>query len=265
MTLEQYFKLSRQPFPKAATKESLLMTQGLEHIINRLMFALSRQTIALLIADSGCGKSTALSVLSRRLDAATYTIIDTSMTTLTPFSFIAHLTTKTGLPRKSFKGETAAAFIMHLRAQPKKTILLVDEAHLLPDDSLEDLRLLTADNLDQGCPFSLILVGQPLLRDRLAEPSHHALWQRIGVKERLRPLSELEVRPFIQGHMNAAGANGKDIFDPEAITDIFHHSRGIPRIVQNIALDSMIIAMEAGAQTVDAQAVSQAIIDMELN
>ncbi len=263
MTLEEYFKLRRQPFPKAATTDALLMTNGLEHVIARLRFAISRDTIAMLIAESGCGKSTALSLLCRSLDAATYNVISTSMTTLSPFSFIAHLGAGTGLPGRRFKGETAAAFLMHLRAQPKRTIILVDEAHKLPDDSLEDLRLLTADNLDQGSPFSLILVGQPLLRERLAEPIHYALWQRIGVKLRLRPLTEHEVGPFIDHHMKAAGTKRKTIFEQEAVAEIFHHSRGIPRLVQNIALDSMLVAMDAGVKTIDAQTVGHAIIDME--
>jgi type II secretory pathway predicted ATPase ExeA len=263
MTLEEYFKLRRQPFPKAATHDALLMTQALEHVIGRLRFAISRDTIAMLIAESGCGKSTALSLLCRGLDAASYNIISTSLTTLSPFSFIAHLVAGTGLPGRRFKGETAAAFLMHLRAQPKRTIVLVDEAHKLPDDSLEDLRLLTADNLDQGSPFSLILVGQPLLRERLAEPTHYALWQRIGVKLRLRPLTEHEVGPFIDGHMKAAGTRRKNVFDPEAIAEIFQYSRGIPRLVQNIALDSMLVAMDAGLKTIDAQTVGHAIIDME--
>lgn len=263
MTLEEHFKLQRQPFPKAATAAALLETEGLGHVIARLRFAISRETIAMLIAESGCGKSTALALLCRSLDAATYNVISTSMTTLSPFSFIAHLVTATGLPGRRFKGETAAAFLMHLRAQPKRTIILVDEAHLLPDDSLEDLRLLTADNLDQGSPFSLILVGQPLLRERLAEPTHYALWQRIGVKLRLRPLTEHEVGPFIEGHLRAAGTRRKNVFEPEAIAEIFHHSRGIPRLVQNIALDSMLVAMDAGLKTIDAQTVGHAIIDMD--
>ena len=263
MTLEEHFKLQRPPFPKATTTDALLMTDGLQHVIDRLRFAISRDTIAMLIAESGCGKSTALSLLCRSLDAATYNVISTSMTTLSPFSFIAHLVTGTGLPGRRFKGETAAAFLMHLRAQPKRTIILVDEAHKLPDDSLEDLRLLTADNLDQGSPFSLILVGQPLLRERLAEPTHYAMWQRIGVKLRLRPLTEHEVGPFIDRHMKAAGTKRKAVFESEAVTEIFHHSRGIPRLVQNIALDSMLVAMDAGVKTVDAQTVGHALIDME--
>jgi type II secretory pathway predicted ATPase ExeA len=263
MTLEEYFGLARPPFPKAATKESLLLTPGLEHVLTRLIFAITRDTIAMLIAESGCGKSTTLSQLCRRLDAASYSVIATSMTTLSPFGFIAHLAALIGLPGRRFKGESAAAWLQHLRGQPKRTVVLVDEAHLLPDDSLQDLRLLTADNLDQGSPFALILVGQPILRERLAEPGHYALWQRVGVKERLRPLAEQEVGPFLDRHMKAAGAGRKTIFEPDAVAEIFHHSRGIPRLIQNIALDAMLVVMAAGTKTVDAQAVSHAIIDME--
>jgi hypothetical protein len=55
-------------------------------------------------------------------------------------------------------------------------------AGLLPDDSLEGLRLLTACDFDRRSPFALILVGQPLLRERLNEPQHYSLVQRIGVR-----------------------------------------------------------------------------------
>jgi len=265
MTLEEHFKLARPPFPKAAGRDALLMTPGLERVIDRLRFAVGRDTIARLIAESGCGKSTALSLFCRTLDAATYNVISTSMTTLKPFSFIAHLVAGAGLPGRRFKGETAVAFLMHLRSQSKRTIILVDEAHKLPDDSLEDLRLLTADNLDQTSPFSLILVGQPLLRERLAEPTHYALWQRVGVKLRLRPLTDHEVGPFIDRHLKAAGAEKTTLFEPEAVAEVFHHSRGIPRLIQNIALDAMLVAMDAGSDSVDAQAVAQAIIEMDLD
>jgi len=264
MTLEQYFGLSRPPFPRAASDRALLTTPGLTQVLARLRFAVERDTIALLVAESGCGKSTALSRFAKSLDAASYFVMSTSLTTLSPFSFIAHLVTSTGLPGRRFKGETAAALLMHLRSQPKRTIVLIDEAHLLPDASLEDLRLLTADNFDQRSPFALVLAGQPLLRERLAEPQHYALWQRIGVRLHLRPLNESEVSPFIEHHLKAAGYRRKKaLFDADAIAALFQHSRGIPRLVQNLALDAMIAAMEAEKQTVDAEAVGQAIVDAE--
>jgi type II secretory pathway predicted ATPase ExeA len=263
MKLEEHFGLSKPPFPKAATKASLLMHPALESTLEKLHFALERDTIALLVAESGCGKSTALSLFAQSLDAATYNVLSISLTTLNPFSFIAHFAAATGLPGRRFKGETAAALIMHFRSQPKRTVILVDEAHLLPDSSLEDLRLLSADNLDRNSPFALVLVGQPILRDRIAEPRHYAMWQRIGVRLRLRPLTEDEVRLFLERHLKSSGSK-KKIFSPNALAEIFHHSRGIPRLVQNIALEAMLAAMNAGKDTVDAESVGQAIIDMDL-
>ncbi len=205
-----------------------------------------------------------MSLFARSLDAANYHILSTSLTTLSPFSFIASLGASSGLPGRRFKGESAAALLMHMRSQPKRTVILVDEAHLLPDASLEDLRLLTADNLDQTSAFSLVLVGQPLLRDRIAEPQHYALWQRIGVRLRLRPLTQDEVQLFLDRHLQAAGYRDQtSLFEPEAVAEIFHHSRGIPRLVQNIALDAMLAAMSAGKKTVDVESVAEAIVDME--
>lgn len=262
MTLEQYFGLHSPPFPRVPPDAALLRHPGLEDVLVRLRFALDRDTIALLVAETGCGKSTALSLFARSLDAASYHIVSLSLTTLGPFGFLAAITTALGLRSRRFKGETAAGLLAHLRGLPKRTVLLVDEAHLLPDDSLQDLRLLTADDFDRRSPFALVLAGQPLLRDRLAEPRHSALAQRIGVRLRLRPLAEAEVALLLDRHLKAAGAN-KTLFEPAAVTAIFQHSRGIPRLVQNLALTASLAAMAAGTKTIDPATVQQAIVDLE--
>ena len=145
---------------------------------------------------------------------------------------------------------------------PRRTLIIADEAHLLPDASLEDLRLLTADEFDRKSPFAMILCGQPLLRERLAEPRHYALAQRIGVRIRLRPLTEAEMGLFVALHLKAAGAT-RAVFDPQATAAMFQHTRGIPRLVQNLALGSALAAMAAGKATVDAIAVQQALVDLE--
>lgn len=262
MTLEEHFALARPPFPRVAPDPALLRHQGLEEVLARLRFALDRDTIALLVADSGCGKSTALSLFARSLDAASHQLVTLSLTTLGPFGLLASISVALGLRARRFKGETAAALLGHLRSIPKRTVLLIDEAHLLPDASLEDLRLLTADDFDRKSPFALVLAGQPLLRDRLAEPAHWALSQRIGVRIRLRPLAEAEVAAFLDRHLKAAGAK-KPIFDPAAVAAVFQHSRGIPRLVQNIAVASALAAMSAGTKTIDAATVQQAVVDLE--
>jgi type II secretory pathway predicted ATPase ExeA len=262
MTLEDHFGLTHSPFPRCAPEAALLRHPGVEDVLVRLRFALARDTIALLVAESGCGKSTTLGLFARSLDAASYHLIAPSMTTLGPFGFLASISAATGLRSRRFKGETAAALLAHLRGLPKRAVLLVDEAHLLPDSSLEDLRLLTAADFDRASPFALVLVGQPLLRERLQEPQHYALSQRLGVRLRLRPLNESEVVLFIERHLKAAGAK-KNPFDPEAVALVFHHSRGIPRLVQNVALQAMLAALAAGKKAVDASCVQQAVVDME--
>jgi type II secretory pathway predicted ATPase ExeA len=262
MTLEEHFALTHPPFPRCAPETALLRHPGVEEALARLRFALARDTIALLVAESGCGKSTTLGLFARSLDAASFHLLATSMTTLGPFGFLASVCAATGLRSRRFKGETAAALLAHLRGLPKRAVLLVDEAHLLPDSSLEDLRLLTAADFDRASPFALVLVGQPLLRERLQEPQHYALAQRIGVRLRLRPLNESEVVLFIERHLKASGAK-KNLFDPEAVALVFHHSRGIPRLVQNVALQAMLAALAAGKKTVDASCVQQAVVDME--
>lgn len=261
-TLQQHFGFSRPPFPRVPPEGAILRHKGLQDVLARLHFALERDTLALLVGESGCGKSTALSMFARSLDAASHQLVTLSLTTLSPFSFISNIATSLGLKPRRFKGDTAAALLAHLRGLPRRTVLVIDEAHLLPDESLEDLRLLTADDFDRRSPFALVLCGQPLLRDRLAEPHLCALNQRIGVRIRLRPLAEAEVGQFLDLHLRAAGLQD-GAFEPQAAAAIFQHTRGIPRLVQNLALASALAAMAAGATTIEASAVQQAVVDLE--
>lgn len=264
MNMEDYFGLEKLPFPKAATAGSLYKNHAHSVALNKLLLALRRGCPALVTARSGCGKSTLMNLFSQSLDAANYQVVVTSLTTSQPFSFIGGLCMSMGLRGQRFKGETMAALLMHLRAHTKHTVFIIDEAHALPDDSLEDLRLMTTDNLDRPSPFSLILAGQPLLRERLKEPQHYALWQRLAVRIQLSPLAEQEVKPFIDTHIKAAGAQNNNIFDAKCFPLIFHHSQGLHRLVQNIAFESMLSAMTMKKEKIDTDAVDQAVIDMEL-
>lgn len=260
--IEDHFKLHHPPFPQSAASQALLHHASLKEALDRLRFAIDRDGIALLTAESGCGKSTLLAWLARELDATAFLIVYASLSTLGPFSFLSSLVAKLGLRPRRFKGETAQDLVAHLRGQSKKTLVVVDEAHLLPDQSLEDLRLLTAESLEQRSPFALVLAGQPLLRERLAEPQHYALAQRVTVRVRLRPLTDSDVALFLDKHLRAAGAKS-NLFEPDAVTLLFQHSRGIPRLVQNLALGGLLAAASGGKKLVDADCVQQALLEQE--
>jgi len=175
---------------------------------------------------------------------------------------LSSLVAKLGLRPRRFKGETAADLVAHLRGVSKRALIVIDEAHLMPDQSLEDLRLLTAESLDKKSPFALVLAGQPLLRERLGEPQHYALAQRITVRVRIRPLTDSEVALFLDKHMRACGAKS-NLFEPDAVVLLFQHSRGVPRLIQNLALGALLAAATGGKKTVDADSVQQALLDQE--
>jgi type II secretory pathway predicted ATPase ExeA len=261
-SLQEHFGFQHLPFPKAATEACLLRYPALLETVDRLRCAVERDCPALLVADSGCGKSTATALFARSLDAASHHVLYVSLTTVNPFGFLSQIAVATGIKPARFKGQTAATLIAHLRGLPKRTVLLVDEAHLLPDDSLEDLRLLTADDFDRSSPFALVLAGQPVLRERLGAPRHEAFAQRLAVRLRLRPLTETELPLFLERHLKAAGAR-KNPFEPDALPPIFQYSRGIPRRVQNVAFQALLVAMAAGRKTVDAVCAQQAVVDVE--
>jgi type II secretory pathway predicted ATPase ExeA len=260
--VEDHFKLHRPPFPQAAEPAALLHHQSLKDALERLRFAADRDGLAVLSAESGCGKSTVLGCLARDLDPTQYLVVYSALSSLGPFSLLSSLGTKIGLRSRRFKGETAHELVTHLRGLQKRTVVIIDEAHLLPDASLEDLRLLTADSLEKKSPFALVLAGQPLLRERLTEPQHYALAQRVTVRVRLRPLTDSEIALFLDKHLRACGAQ-RAIFEPDAVTLLFQHSRGVPRLVQSLALGAMLAAASSAKKNVDADSVQQALLDQE--
>jgi type II secretory pathway predicted ATPase ExeA len=260
--IESHFNLHCAPFPQTAEGSAILHRTTHKDAHERLLFAVDRNGIALCTGESGCGKSTLLGGFCRELDPTAYLVVYSSLTTLGPFGLLSSLVAKLGMRPRRFKGETAQELLAHLRASSKSVVLILDEAHLMPDASLDDLRLLTADSLDKKSPFSLVLAGQPLLRERLGEPQHGALAQRITVRVRLRPLTDSEATLFLDKHLRAAGAT-RNLFEPDAVTLLFQHSRGIPRLLQNLALGALLATASTNKKNVDADCVQQALLDAE--
>lgn len=119
--------------------------------------------------------------------------------------------------------------------QRKKTLLALDEAHLLEDGLLEDLRLLTNYEMDTGDHLVLVLIGHPGLRLRLQRPVHQALWDRVRLSYRLEGLSAKESSDYVDCHLRHAGGK-PELFTADARQALFELSQGIPRRINALAL-----------------------------
>lgn len=206
------------------------------------------------------GKSLLLGLVSDELQGAGWVVHYLAHSTTGPFGLVNVLARKAGLAPRRSRAETAQYLVSTLLEDERRHLLVLDEAHALPDDTLQDVRLLTITDFDRRSPFVLLLAGQISLDERLAEPVHYALDQRITTVARLLPLSPAEVAEYVERRLAAAGA-GAPVFEDGAVETLADRSGGIPRSVNNLATASLIVAAARDRRLVRAQDVQDAHLD----
>ena len=142
--------------------------------------------------------------------------------------------------------------------------ILIDEAQDLSDDLLEEIRLLSNLETDSGRLIQIVLIGQPELEHRLEQPHLRQLKQRIALRCRLTPLPKNEVGSYINYRLKKAGYQGKEIFAAKAVERISLNSQGIPRIVNVICDNALLIAYASSKKKVSAEMVEEVARDLQL-
>jgi general secretion pathway protein A len=142
--------------------------------------------------------------------------------------------------------------------------LLIDEAQDLSDEMLEELRLLSNLETDREKLIQIVLMGQPELERNLDRQKLRQLKQRVAIRCRLAPLEYEEVGPYIESRLEIAGYSGKELFVPGAIKKMADYSKGIPRLI-NVLADNALLIAYAGSQTkVAAKIIDEAARDLQL-
>jgi type II secretory pathway predicted ATPase ExeA len=233
-----FYGLREKPFGKTPDPRFLYLSRGHEEALARLQYALEEREPALLTGDIGSGKTT----LSRALMDSVgeeYRFCFILNPILTPMDFLRTLARNLGLqsPAKTkddLLGELTEA-IYRFHGQGVVPVVVIDEAQLIPGrDLFDEIRLLTNFQLDDANLISLILMGQPELRERFADPVFEPLRQRIGIRYHLTPLDLEETLAYIDFRLETAGGR-PGIFSPDAVLRIFQLSGGIPRRINTIA------------------------------
>lgn len=129
-------------------------------------------------------------------------------------------------------------------------VFILDEMHMAANKFLNDLGILFNFSMDSENPFVLILSGLPFFLDRLHLNQNQPLSQRVVMRCRMAPLDKEEVKEYIGHHLKLAGAN-YEIFSPEACEAIASRSRGWPRLVNNLAVNSLLLGCQHKAEIID--------------
>jgi type II secretory pathway predicted ATPase ExeA len=154
--------------------------------------------------------------------------------------------------------------LRNFAATGRPTVLLVDEAHHLSADVLEELRLLGNLEAGGGKALQVVLVGQAALWETLERPELAALRQRIAVRAELEPMAVQEAADYVLHHLRTAGARSDELIAGEALELLARGARGVPRLLNQAAHKALSLAAEAGADSVDLEAVMAALESLGL-
>ena len=168
----------------------------------------------------------------------------------------------------SLQGDRPPALIRALQdalierfAAGRQVVLLIDEAHAMPEESLEEVRLLS--NLEHGHDklLQIVLFGQPELDDKLASPWMRQLRERITHSFALAPLRQTDVGEYLMFRLRTAGYKGPDLFTPKAVQLIAAESEGLTRRINILADKALIASFANGRHQVDKAEAQAAIKD----
>jgi type II secretory pathway predicted ATPase ExeA len=261
---KRYWGLSRTPFAKQLAASELFDHRGHQEAVARIRWAIAENTIALVTGEVGSGKTVAARAAIDGLDQAAHTVIYVGNAGVGARGIHQHIAYALGVAPRFHRGaliaQTYELLARERDERHKRSVLVVDEAHLLDADQLEQLRMLTNDALDADTLIALVLIGQPTLRRVLRRGSFAALDQRIAVRYHLTPLDAAQTADYLAHHLKLAGRTDT-IFADDAVAAIAHAARGLPRQIGNLATAALIAAAAGNNRLVDHDAALAAIAD----
>ncbi len=235
---EEFYGLNEKPFSKTPDPRYLFLSRKHREALARLVYAVEERDLLLLTGEIGCGKTTLSRALMDEMGEK-HRIILLTNPRLTPLEFLRTLAIRLEIEEPSRTKvellEQIGKELYRFFQEDICPVLIIDEAQLVPyKETFDEIRLLTNFQLDDRNLLSVILVGQPELRKRLAHRAYEPLRQRIGMHYNLTPLDREETAEFIDFRIQVAGGKA-GVFQEGAIEAIYRHSQGIPRKINHIA------------------------------
>jgi type II secretory pathway predicted ATPase ExeA len=263
--LRAHYGFTRMPFSKDLAPGMLHAHGSHAEAVARMSWCISEQAIGVISGECGAGKTVAARAAVAGLDASRHTVLYLGTPGVGMRGIYTTIITGLGgVPRfhhAALIPQAQELLAAEASERGKQVVLIIDEAHLLDADSLEGIRCLSNMGMDQTAPFCLLLLGQPTLRRRLRQGTFTALDQRIAVRYAITGLDQAETTSYIQHHLALAGRSDA-LFSDDAIELIHNTSRGLPRLINNLAVQSLIAAFASKKAIVDQSTARIAVTEI---
>ncbi len=260
-----HFGLTRTPFTKTIPANKLFDRAAHGEAVARIHYCINEAALGVIVGDTGAGKTVAVRAAVAGLDRTKYTLVYVANPSGGCRGLYVAIATALGATPRFHKAEAinqaAALLAAEEHERHRKVVFVLDEAHLLSPEQLEELRLLSNAELDSASPFAGILVGQPTLAVRLRQGIFAALDQRISVRYTIGGMDLAESINYLRHHLGLAGRNDPLIAD-DAAARLHRYANGLPRALNNAATAALMAAAADGKSLVDDTCAKKAIAEL---
>ena len=260
----EHFRLREAPFRITPTTDFFYHGGRRGEILDALLYSVSSgEGIMLVTGEVGSGKTMLLRALSEKVPD-NIELVYIPNPSLSGREILFNLCGELGLSGDSERPDTLRRlqdYLIAKNAEGKQVLALIDEAQAMPEESLEEIRLLSNLETRRHKLMQVILFGQPELDDTLAKQNMRQLRERVTVRFRLEPLGRGDVMEYIQTRLRAAGHQGGRIFSEDACALIARVSQGLSRRINILADKSLLSAFARGARKVGLVDARRAVRD----
>jgi len=264
---QEFYGFTRNPFSKTIPTAELFPTAGQQELSARLSYLLREHGFGLVTGEIGSGKSTAVRSFAASLDPNRYLVLYVSNPTTGITGIYRELLAALGheapfgKPRMVARLRSAFQDLsLHKHRAP---VVILDEAHLLTQPMLDQLRLLFSDQMDSESLATLLLVGHPDLRRTLRLAVHEALSQRLSVRYHIGPLDLSETLGYVKHQVRFAGYTAGPLFTDDAVARIFDYTKGLPRRINQVCTTALMAGLIDNKTLIDESTVRRAIAEID--
>jgi general secretion pathway protein A len=269
---KSFYNLRRNPFEITPDPTFLFPTTRHKEALAALYYGVRRHKgFVVLTGEVGTGKTLLVRWLLQLLKGTNVAYAYVFNSRLSSLEFLQFIAGDLGLdPSAKTKSELLLEFGRFLIARHQQkltTVLVVDEAHHLAPEVLEEIRLLTNLETAEGKLLQILLIGQPELDDKLDLVELRQLKQRIALRARLEPLDREETDGYVQRRLEMAGATfpSNTLFPTDTVAEVYRYSYGIPRLINTICENALITAYARQLRSVPVEIISEVARDFRLN
>ena len=266
----EHFGLSEPPFRITPHTDFFFDGANRGATLDALIYAITHdEGIVKVSGEVGSGKTMLCRVLMERLPEHV-TIIYLANPSLSREDILYAIADELRLnvpenARMSVVLRTLQDHLINSFSQGRRVVVLIDEAHAMPAETLEEIRLLSNLEANRSKLLQLVLFGQPELNDVLARPDMRQLKERITHNFGLEPLVRDDINTYLDFRMRAAGYRGPNVFSPVAVKMIAQTSLGLTRRINILADKALLAAFSSSSHEIGPREVKAAIRDCEFS